>query len=125
MFEMDFSHDKHWHNVHLVKGSFGVPYKKVLTLSALKYFYISHADQGIFSILKHTTTLFSLSDHHILSREWRVIVDLVQTNNYYHGRGLWYYNQSGVTELLIMWHALYVRMCFKSVKTLGVLHSYL
>ena len=28
--------------------------------------------------------LFSLSDHHILSREWRVIVHQVQTN--YHGR---------------------------------------
>ena len=35
-------------------------------------------------ILKHTTTLFSLYDHYILSREWIVIVDLVQTN--YHGR---------------------------------------
>ena len=33
---------------------------------------------------KHTTTLFSLSDHDILSRGWRVIVDQVQTN--YHGR---------------------------------------
>ena len=30
--------------------------------------------------LKHTTTLLSLSDYYILSREWRVIVDLVQTN---------------------------------------------
>ena len=27
-------------------------------------------------LFKHTTTLFSLSDHYILSREWRVIVDL-------------------------------------------------
>ena len=35
------------------------------------------------AIFKHTTTLFSLSDHYILSREWEVIVDLVQTN--YHG----------------------------------------
>ena len=26
-------------------------------------------------LIKHTTTLFSLSDHYILSREWRVIVD--------------------------------------------------
>ena len=34
--------------------------------------------------LKHTTTLFPLSDHYILSREWRVIVDQGQTN--YHGR---------------------------------------
>ena len=33
---------------------------------------------------KETTTLFSLSDSDILSREWRVIVDLAQTN--YHGR---------------------------------------
>ena len=32
--------------------------------------------------LKHTTTLFSLSDHYI--REWIVIVDQVQTNR--HGR---------------------------------------
>ena len=28
--------------------------------------------------LKHTTTLFALFDHCILSREWRVIVDKVQ-----------------------------------------------
>ena len=35
-------------------------------------------------ILKHTITLLSLSDHYILSREWRVIVHQVQTN--YHGR---------------------------------------
>ena len=34
--------------------------------------------------LKHTTTLFSLSDHDNLSREERVIVHQVQTN--YHGR---------------------------------------
>ena len=34
------------------------------------------------SLLKHTTTLFALSDHYILSQEWRVIVDNVQTN--YH-----------------------------------------
>ena len=33
--------------------------------------------------LKHTTTLFSLPDHYMLSREWRVIVDLLQTS--YHG----------------------------------------
>ena len=25
--------------------------------------------------LKHTTTLFSLTEHYILSQEWRVIVD--------------------------------------------------
>ena len=31
-------------------------------------------------VLKHTTTLFSLSDHYILSQEWRVIVDQVQNN---------------------------------------------
>ena len=32
--------------------------------------------------LKHTTTLYSLSDHYILSREWRVIVHQVQINYY-------------------------------------------
>ena len=64
--------------------------------------------------LKHTATLFALSDHYILSREWRVIVNQVQTN--YRGIGLWYYNQSGVTELLIMRGHYYGRMCFKSVK---------
>ena len=31
-----------------------------------------------------TTTLFALSDHDILSREWRVIVEQVQNNH--HGR---------------------------------------
>ena len=31
-------------------------------------------------VLKLTTTLFSLSDHYILSQEWRVIVDQVHTN---------------------------------------------
>ena len=39
--------------------------------------------------------------------------------------GLWCYNQSGVTKLLIMWDPHYGRMCFKSVKTLGALHSQL
>ena len=62
--------------------------------------------------LKHNTTLFSLSDHYILSREWRVIVDQLQTN--YHGRPM-VYNQSGVTELLIMRDPHYGRMCFASV----------
>ena len=35
--------------------------------------------------VKNTTTLFSLSDHCILSRGWGVIVDQEQTN-YYHCR---------------------------------------
>ena len=34
--------------------------------------------------IKHTTALFALSEHYILSREWRVIVNQVQTN--YRGR---------------------------------------
>ena len=71
-------------------------------------------------VLKHTTTLYSLSEHYILSREWRVIDDQVHTN--YHGRPLCY-KQSGVTELLIMKDPHYGRMCFKSVKTLGALYS--
>ena len=33
-----------------------------------------------YGLLKYTSTLFSLSDHDILSREWGVIVDQVQTN---------------------------------------------
>ena len=45
------------------------------------------SDQGDHSVhipeLKHTITLFSLSDHYILSPECRVIVDQVDTN--YHG----------------------------------------
>ena len=36
--------------------------------------------------------------------------------------GLWYYNQSGVTDLLIMRDLHYGRMCFKSVKSLRALH---
>ena len=40
-------------------------------------------DAGLHSsVLKHKTTLFSLSDHEILSHEWRVIVDQVQVNYY-------------------------------------------
>ena len=38
---------------------------------------------SVYTGLKHTATLFSLSDHYIISRGWRVIVDQVQTN--YHG----------------------------------------
>ena len=37
--------------------------------------------------------------------------------------GLWFYNQSDVTELLIIRDFHYGRMCFKSVKTLGALYS--
>ena len=37
--------------------------------------------------------------------------------------GLWTYNQSGVTEQLIMRDPHYDQMCFQSVKTLGALHS--
>ena len=37
--------------------------------------------------------------------------------------GLWYYNQSGVTELLIIRDTHYGQKCFKSAKTLGALHS--
>ena len=44
--------------------------------------------------LKQTTTLCSLLDHYILSREWIVIVGQKQTN--YHGT-VAYFNQSGVT----------------------------
>ena len=42
--------------------------------------YVGPASQS----LKHTTSLFSLSEHYILSREWSVIVDLVQIS--YHVR---------------------------------------
>ena len=65
--------------------------------------------------LKHTTTLFSLSDHYILSRELRIFVDKVLTN--YYGRPM-VLNLSSVTQLLIMRDLHYARMCFKSVKTL-------
>ena len=37
--------------------------------------------------------------------------------------GLWCYNQSAVTELLIMMDHHNGRMCFKSVKSLRALHS--
>ena len=60
-------------------------------------------------IKTHThNTLFSLSDHNILIQEWTVVVDQVQP--IYYGKLAstvqcvyeLYYNQSGVTELLIM-----------------------
>ena len=46
--------------------------------------FIPVAYTAISLVLKHTTTLFALSEHYILSREWGVIVDRVQTN--YPGR---------------------------------------
>ena len=72
--------------------------------------YVFHAVYHL--ELKHTPTLFYLSDHLILNWEWGIIVNQVQTD--YHGRP-WDWNLSGVTELLIMRDPQYVRMCFKSV----------
>ena len=43
-----------------------------------------------YSYLTHTTTFFVLSDHYILSREWKVVVDQVQTN--YHARPMVLYS---------------------------------
>ena len=94
------------------------------TLSLLFLKCVATTSKHIFDcyyMLKHTTTLFALSDHYILSGGWRVIVDQVQTN--YHGMvDLWCYNQSGVSELLIIRDSHYGRMCFKLFKTLGALH---
>ena len=70
------------------------------------------------SIEKHHYTIF-LFDHDILSRESRVIVHKVQ--DIIIMVGIWCYNQSGVTDLLIMRDSHYGRICFKSVETLGVL----
>ena len=61
---------------------------------------------------------------YILSREWRVIVDQVQTN--YHGRPMVLLSvrcDRAVDYDLIMRDPHYGRMCFKSVKTLGAIHS--
>ena len=62
--------------------------------------------------IKHTTTLFYLSDYYIQSREWRVIVDQVHINIMV---GLY-----GIIMLLIsqviMRDPHYGRMCFKLVK---------
>ena len=49
-------------------------------LQDLEFLYFNWKNSD-FRIL-NSTTLLSLSDHYILSREWRVIVDQVQTN--YH-----------------------------------------
>ena len=45
----------------------------------------------------------------------------LHSKHLYRGRPM-LINQSGVTELLIMRDPHYGRMCFKSVKTLRVLH---
>ena len=50
--------------------------------------------------LKHTTTLFSLSGHYILSRQYRMSLLTKYRENF--AAGLWCLNQSGVTDLLIM-----------------------
>ena len=70
--------------------------------------------------LKHTTTLFSLSDHDILSREWRVIVDQVQTN--YDSRFKGTISIRCDRAAHYEGSSLLSGVFFKSVKTLGVLH---
>ena len=51
------------------------------------FFLLAHRGQRI---LKHTTTLFSLSDYDIPSREWRVnMVNVHQVQTNYHGIGLY------------------------------------
>ena len=83
-------------------------------------------DKCLYSRLKHTTTLFSLSHHDILSREWKVIAHQVQTN--YHGRPSYIvYNQSGATELLIMvdFHYLIMVVCALSQLKPSVFYTFL
>ena len=70
-----------------------------------------------FRHLKHTATLFALPDHYILNGEflltkYRPIIMV----------GLWYYNQSGVAELLIMRDLHYGRMCFNSLEVVSRWH---
>ena len=64
--------------------------------------------------LKHTTTLFSLTDHYILSRNGELL--LIKYKSIIMV-GLWCYSQSGVVELFIVRDPHCGRMCFKSVKT--------
>ena len=59
------------------------PFRTSQTLVFIKK-YVLCREGVVILFLKHTTTLVCLSSHDILSREWRVIVDQVQTN--YHGR---------------------------------------
>ena len=77
---------------------------------------------GHLGIIKHATTLFSLSDHYILDGNGELL--FIKCRPIIMA-GLWCYNQSGATELLIMSDFYYGLICFKSVKTLGALHSYL
>ena len=72
---------------------------------------------GMFLVLKLTSKLLFLSDQ--AGGEELLFIKYI-----YHGRPIWYafYNQSGVTELLITRDPYYGRMCFKSVKTLGFFH---
>ena len=53
-------------------------------------------------------TLFALSDHYILSREWRVIVDQLQT--YYYGRPMVLYSVR-CDRVVDYEDPLYGRMC--------------
>ena len=69
--------------------------------------------------LKHTSTIFSLSDHYILSREWRVIVDQVQTN--YHGRLI--VLTTVRCDRTVNYEGSSLCPDVESVKTLGLLHS--
>ena len=55
-----------------------------LLLDALHLAKLNYASVRLYAGLKHNSILFVLSNHYILSREWRVIVDQVHTN--YHGK---------------------------------------
>ena len=67
-------------------------YLKAKILNRTDYIQLESSKAAILNnkLKKHTTTLFPLSDHYILSREWRAIVDQVQTN--YHGRPMVLYS---------------------------------
>ena len=71
--------------------------------------------------LKHTTTFFFLV-RPLHFKPGMVSYCWPSKDQFFIMVDLWYYNQSGVTELLIMRHPHYGRMCFKSVKTHGALH---
>ena len=67
MLQADIHHHDHFHHQGGCQSHFSI----------LRSFFQDGVQDGRWLILKHTTTLFVLSDYYILSREWGVIDDQV------------------------------------------------
>ena len=83
--------------------------------------------QSLYIVKTHHYIIFFVRPCDIPSREWSYCSSGMELLFIEYRTvimvGVWYYNQSGATELLIMRDFHYGRMSFKTFKTLRALHS--